>query len=214
MNTFVEFDLDDIVTRNLEEPTAVTARAAYRKKQAKAKRLIFESIKDGMMPLVQSLPTAKDCMDTLSKLYDVDAPSLKRSLKRELFTMKMDKNETVASFFSRIAQLKEQLSTIAVVTEPMTSWVWPLTSFLIHGLHSLLRLLGEVNLRLLHLRSSSMNALKRKPDFREGLDPWVRLVVKRILSCLPSSRRTRGLGLRSLRKIVTYLTFGVSIVIS
>ena len=44
MNTFVEFDLDDLVTRNLEEPTAVAARAAYRKKQAKAKRLIFESI--------------------------------------------------------------------------------------------------------------------------------------------------------------------------
>ena len=70
-----------------------------------------------MMPLVQSLPTAKDCMDTLSKLYDVDAPSLKRSLKRELFTMKMDKNETVASFFSRIAQLKEQLAAIVAVTE-------------------------------------------------------------------------------------------------
>ena len=52
MNTFVEFDLDDLVTRNLEEPIAVTTRAAYRKKQAKAKRLIFESIIDNMMPLV------------------------------------------------------------------------------------------------------------------------------------------------------------------
>ena len=118
MNTFVEFDLDDLVTRNLEEPTAVTARVAYRKKQAKAKRLIFESIKDSMMPLVQSLPIAKDCMDTLSKLYDVDAPSLKRSLKKELFTMKMENDEIVASFFSRIAQLKEQLTAIATVTEP------------------------------------------------------------------------------------------------
>ena len=29
----------------------------------------------------------------------------------------MDKNETVASFFSRIAQLKEQLAAIAAVTE-------------------------------------------------------------------------------------------------
>ena len=93
MNTFVEFDLDDLVTRNLEEPTAITTRAAYRKKQAKAKRLIFESIKDSMMPLVQSLPTTKECVDTISKMYDVDAPSLKRSLKRELFTMNMDKNE-------------------------------------------------------------------------------------------------------------------------
>ena len=103
MNTFVEFDLDDLVTRNLEEPITVVARAAYRKKQAKAKRLIFESIKDNMMPLVQSLPTAKECLDKLSKMYDTDAPSLKRSLKKQLFNMKMDKNEIVASFFSRIA---------------------------------------------------------------------------------------------------------------
>ena len=118
MNTFVEFDLDDLVTRNLEEPTTIIARVAYGKKQAKAKKLIFESIKDNMIPLFQSLPTAKDYMDTLSKLYDVNAPSLKRSLKKELFTMKMEKNETVASFFSRIVQLQEQLTVIAVVTEP------------------------------------------------------------------------------------------------
>ena len=51
MNTFVEFDLDDLVTRDLEEPTAGAANSAFRKKQAKAKRLIFESNKDSMMPL-------------------------------------------------------------------------------------------------------------------------------------------------------------------
>ena len=102
MITFVEFDLDDLVTRNLEEPIAGATRSAFRKKQVKTKRLIFESIKDSMMPLLQPLATAKECMDALSKLYDTDAPSLRRSLKKQLFTMKMDKNEIVASFFSRI----------------------------------------------------------------------------------------------------------------
>ena len=58
-----------------------------------------------------------------------------------------------------------------------------------------------------------MNVLKRKPDFRGGLDPLVRL-VRRILSCLPSSRRTRGLEVRNLRRMVTCLTFGVFDVIS
>ena len=58
-----------------------------------------------------------------------------------------------------------------------------------------------------------MNVLKRKPDFKGGMYPLVKL-EKRILSCLPSLRRTRGLGVRSLRRIVTCLTFGVSDVIS
>ena len=103
MNTFVEFDLDDLVTRDLEEPTTGAAKSAFRKKQAKAKRLIFESIKDNMMSLLQCLATAKECMVALSKLYDTDAPSLKRTLKKQLHTIKIDKNETVASFFSRIS---------------------------------------------------------------------------------------------------------------
>ena len=59
-----------------------------------------------------------------------------------------------------------------------------------------------------------MNASRRKLDFRGGLDPQVRLLVKRILPCLPSLRRERGLEVRNLRKMVTYLTFGVSDVIS
>ena len=48
-----------------------------------------------------------------------------------------------------------------------------------------------------------MNASRRRPDFKGGLDPWVRLVVRRILSYLPSSRRTRGLEVRNFRRIVT-----------
>ena len=106
MNNFLEFDLDDLVTRDLEEPTVGAAKSIFKRKQAKAKRLIIESIKDGMMPLLQPLATAKECMDALSKLYDTDAPSMKRSLKKQLHTIKMDKNETVASFFSRISQVK------------------------------------------------------------------------------------------------------------
>ena len=56
-------------------------------------------------------------MDALSKLYDTDAPSLKRSLKKHLHTIKMDKNETVASLFSRISQLEEQLLAVGALTE-------------------------------------------------------------------------------------------------
>ena len=31
MNTFVEFDLDDLVTRDLEEPTSGAGKSAFRK---------------------------------------------------------------------------------------------------------------------------------------------------------------------------------------
>ena len=68
MNTFVEFDLEDLVTRDLEEPTSSVGKTAFRKKQAKAKRIIYESIKDSMMPLLRPLSTIEECLDELSNL--------------------------------------------------------------------------------------------------------------------------------------------------
>ena len=112
MNTFVEFDLEDLVTREVEEPTSNAGRTAFRKKQAKAKRIIYDSIKDSMMLVLQSLTTTKECMDAFSNLYDTKAPTQKRSLKKQLHSIKMEKNEAVASFFSRISQPKEQLLSI------------------------------------------------------------------------------------------------------
>ena len=111
VNAFVEFDLEDIVTREVEEPTSNVGRTTFRKKQAKAKRIIYDSIKDSMMHVLQSLATAKECMDALPNLYETKAPTQKRSLKKQLHTIKMEKNESIASF-SRISQIKDQLLSI------------------------------------------------------------------------------------------------------
>jgi hypothetical protein len=49
------------VTIVMEEPTSNAGRAAFRKSQAKTKRIIFDSVKDSIMPTM----TAKECMDNL-----------------------------------------------------------------------------------------------------------------------------------------------------
>ena len=41
-----ENDLDDIVFNFSEEPTSNVGRLAYKKKQAKARRIIYDSIKE------------------------------------------------------------------------------------------------------------------------------------------------------------------------
>jgi hypothetical protein len=53
-----------------EEPTTNAGKVAVRKSQAKAKRIIFDSVKDNIMSAMTSLITTKDCMDTLVKLYE------------------------------------------------------------------------------------------------------------------------------------------------
>jgi hypothetical protein len=102
-NILQEHDLEQYVTTVVEEPTTNEGRVAFRKSQAKAKRIIFDSVKDSIMSTMTSLMTAKDCMDTLVNLYEKHAPSQKRTLKHKLKFSKMEKGESKTSFCSKIA---------------------------------------------------------------------------------------------------------------
>ena len=79
-----ENDLDDLVFNATEEPTTNAGRIAYKKKQGKARRIIYDFIRKELMPNISSLRTAKECYDTLVNLYEEKAPSQKRVLKKRL----------------------------------------------------------------------------------------------------------------------------------
>ena len=49
MNILQEHDLEQYVTSVMEQPTSNAGRVAFRKSQAKAKRIIFDSVKDNIM---------------------------------------------------------------------------------------------------------------------------------------------------------------------
>ena len=69
------------------------------------------------MPINGHLRIAKYCFDALANLYEKKAPTQKRILKKKLRTLKMGKDDTVASFFSKIAQIKDQLIAIGVLVD-------------------------------------------------------------------------------------------------
>jgi hypothetical protein len=117
MNILQEHDLEQFVTTVMEEPTSNAGRAAFKKSQAKAKRIIFDSVKDRIMLALTSLMTAKDCMDTFVNLYEKQAPSQKRTLKHKLKYLKMEKGESVTSLCSRIAQIGDQLLVTGVTVD-------------------------------------------------------------------------------------------------
>jgi hypothetical protein len=83
----------------VEEPTNDAGRMSFRKSQEKAKKIIFDSFKDNIIPTMTSLMTAKDCMDTLVNLYEKQAPSQKRTLKHKLKYLNMRKVNQWHIFF-------------------------------------------------------------------------------------------------------------------
>jgi hypothetical protein len=101
----------------VEEPTNNTGRKDLRKSQAKAKIIIFDSVKNSIIPAMTSLMNAKGCMDTLVNLYEKHSLSQKRTLKNKIKYLKMEKGELVASFCSRIAQIRDQLLVIGVTVD-------------------------------------------------------------------------------------------------
>ena len=69
------------------------------------------------MPIITSLKTTKECFDTLFNLYEKKAPSQKRVLKNKLRTLKMEKDDSIASFFTKISQLRDQLLVIGITID-------------------------------------------------------------------------------------------------
>ena len=61
-----ENDLDDIVFNVIEEPTSNAGRTGYKKKRAKARRIIYDFVKETLMPNITSLKTSKGCFDALT----------------------------------------------------------------------------------------------------------------------------------------------------
>jgi hypothetical protein len=75
LNILQELELDHFITTIIEEPTSNVVRDAFTRNQAKAKRVILDSVKDNIMHVLTSLMKTKDCYDTLVNLYEKTTPA-------------------------------------------------------------------------------------------------------------------------------------------
>lgn len=70
LNILEEYDLDSFVTSVVKEPTTNAGRSTFKKNHVKAKRIIFDSVKDNIMTVLTPLKTAKECFDTHKSVSD------------------------------------------------------------------------------------------------------------------------------------------------
>lgn len=115
LNLLEEHDLDGYMNSEDQEPTDDNGKTTLKKNQAKAKRIIFDLVKDHLIPIISPLKTAKECLNALVKPFETKTPSRKRALKGKLHSVKMAKEDTIATFFTKISQLKDQLVSIGKI---------------------------------------------------------------------------------------------------
>ena len=107
-----ENELLDQVKKMLPEPEDEEAKAKFKKNEVKAKRIMTNSIKDHLIPNVSELKTAKEMFDALTRLYESKNTGRKLTLRHQLGNVTINKSETIANFFTRISQIKDQLAAI------------------------------------------------------------------------------------------------------
>ena len=79
---------------------------------AKAKRIIAYSIKDHLIPHVSLFKTPKEVYDALTKMFEGKNINQKMTLRNQLKNVKIQNSKTIQSYFTRVAQIKEQLEVV------------------------------------------------------------------------------------------------------
>jgi hypothetical protein len=72
-------------------------------KEAEAQRIIMDGVKDHLIPHLAEEKTAKEMSDALKNLFEAKNENRKMALKAKLHDTKMDKEESVSSYLTRVA---------------------------------------------------------------------------------------------------------------
>ena len=82
-----------------------------------AKRIIADSIKDNLIPHVSSMETPKEMFNALSSLFEGRNINRKMTLRNQLKGVRAQKSETIQSYFTRVAEIKDQIQSIGDMVE-------------------------------------------------------------------------------------------------
>ena len=85
------------------------------KGEVRAQRILIESIKDPPIPYKSKLETSKEIYDKLVELFSVSTAREVISLRKELYKLRISKEEGIASYFMRIFEIKDQLQDLGEI---------------------------------------------------------------------------------------------------
>ena len=115
---FEEAIVWDIVRQEVEPLTVAEELAELKKNNAKAKRILMDSLKDHVVPQVRGNTYAYQMWTTLITLYWSTNESKKMVLKEQLKNIRMTKAESVVHYLSRVNQVRDDLTAISEVVAP------------------------------------------------------------------------------------------------
>ena len=112
-----ECELWELVNQAVTLPTDPIFLAEFKKKNARAKRIILDSVKDHIIPQVVGKDFAFHMCESLGNLYQSSNQNKKIVLREQLRSTKMARGESVTSYFTRVSQVRDELATVGEVVD-------------------------------------------------------------------------------------------------
>ncbi|XP_057860841.2 uncharacterized protein LOC131069436 [Cryptomeria japonica] len=84
----------------------------FKKNVVKAKKILIDSLKDHLVPIISKMSSTKDMFKALEGMYEINNTSRALALRKQLHHVKMTKGESVITYFMKISDLRDQLNAI------------------------------------------------------------------------------------------------------
>jgi hypothetical protein len=100
----IEKTLPDIATEEEKDD--------WKADDVKERKTIIYSIRDHILPRISNLKTTYEMYDALNNMFERNNTNKALTLKQQLQNIKMTKDETTATLFMRISDIRDQLGAI------------------------------------------------------------------------------------------------------
>ena len=98
-------------------PTDAVVKATFDKRDIKAKRIIFDAIKNHVIPHISGKDHAYQMWTALTNFYQSSNENQKMVLREKLKSILMNKGENITTYLTRITQVHDELGAIGEVIE-------------------------------------------------------------------------------------------------
>jgi hypothetical protein len=110
--TLEESDLLIFIEETLPATTTDEEKAEWKTNDVKARKIIIYSVRDHLLPHISTLKTTYLMYDVLKKMFERNNTNKALTLKHHLQNIKITKDDTTATFFMNISEIKDQLGGI------------------------------------------------------------------------------------------------------
>jgi hypothetical protein len=104
--------VNSVVAALAADPVALDL---HETKETKAQRIILDGVKDHLIPRLAEKKTAKEMWNALKNLFEAKNENQKMALRAKFHDTKMGKEESVSSYLTRVAQVKDELAIVGEV---------------------------------------------------------------------------------------------------